>query len=256
MFLASEVPPGTGLGSSSAAAVTLIRALSTLLEQSMTKYQIAEIASFIEIDKMKLPIGKQDQYAAAFGGLNKFTFTDKGVTVESLKIDPDVMNTLEKRLMLFFMGNSRESSSILKHQQKSIQNHDSKTIHALNNIKAIAENMQCCLEHGNLDEFALLMHHSWQEKRCLAPGLSTPFIDKCYNLALHNGALGGKINGAGGGGFLMLYSHEEAQNDITHNLEEYGLKRMNFRFDNQGATVLLNVTNFNNLKIDTYSATS
>jgi D-glycero-alpha-D-manno-heptose-7-phosphate kinase len=247
MFIASEVPPGTGLGSSSAAAVTMVRAISTLIEQPMTKQQVAEIASFIEIDKMKMPIGKQDQYAAAFGGLNRITFTNEGVTVEPLQIDPTIQKTLESRLMLFFTGSSRESTSILQHQRKSTQEQDKTVLQRLHNIKQIADDMQKCLERGDLDTFANLLHISWQEKRRLAPGLSTTSIDEWYELARQNGAVGGKITGAGGGGFLMLYCHEDVQKKVTHVLEEQGLKRMNFCFDQQGATVLLNVANFSNL---------
>lgn len=244
LFIASEVPPGTGLGSSSAAAVTLIRAISTLVEQPMTKRQVAELASFIEISKMGMPIGKQDQYAAAFGGLNKITFTGQEVTVEPLKIAPDVRQMLERRLMLFFTGSSRESTSILKRQRKSTEDRDEVVLQALHNIKRVAIDIQTCLERGNLDEFARLLDYSWQEKRRLAPGLSTSFIDECYALALQHGATAGKITGAGGGGFLMLYCHEYAQDAVTRALEGRGLKRMNFRFDRQGATVVLNVTNF------------
>lgn len=245
LFVASEVPPGTGLGSSSAAAVTMVRAISTLVEQPMTKQEVAELASYIEINKMGMPIGKQDQYASAFGGLNKITFTSDGVTVEPVKIAPDVRHTLEKRLMLFFTGSSRESTSILKHQRKSTQEQDESVLKALHNIKQVAVDVQACLEQGALDEFARLLHYAWQEKRRLAPGLSTGFIDECYTLALEHGALAGKITGAGGGGFLLLYCHEEWQEDVTKALEERGLKRMNFRFDHQGATVVLNMAIFN-----------
>ena len=244
LFVASEVPPGTGLGSSSAAAVTMVRAISTLVEQPMTKQQVAELASYIEIGKMGMPIGKQDQYASAFGGLNKITFAREGVTVEPLKIAPDVLKTLEQRLMLFFTGSSRESTSILKYQRKSTEDRDESVLSALHNIKQVAVEVQTCLERGDLDEFAHLLDYSWREKRRLAPGLSTGFIDECYSLALEHGASAGKITGAGGGGFLLLYCHEEAQEAVTEALEERGLKRMNFHFDQQGATVVLNVASF------------
>ncbi len=244
LFVASEVPPGTGLGSSSAAAVTMVRAISTLVEQPMTKQQVAELASYIEIGKMGMPIGKQDQYASAFGGLNKITFAREGVTVEPLKIAPDVLKTLEQRLMLFFTGSSRESTSILKYQRKSTEDRDESVLSALHNIKQVAVEVQTCLECGDLDEFAHLLDYSWREKRRLAPGLSTGFIDECYSLALEHGASAGKITGAGGGGFLLLYCHEEAQEAVTEALEERGLKRMNFHFDQQGATVVLNVASF------------
>jgi D-glycero-alpha-D-manno-heptose-7-phosphate kinase len=241
LFIASEVPPGTGLGSSSSAAVTLVHAISTLIEQPMSKQQVAELASFIEIDKMGMPIGKQDQYASAYGGLNKITFTTEGVTVEPVNIARDVRQQLERRLMLFFTGSSRESTSILKHQRKSTEERDESVLQALHNIKQVALDVQACLERGDLDEFGRLLHYSWQEKRRLAPNLSTGFIDECYELALSSGASGGKITGAGGGGFLMLYCHETFQDAVTRILEERGLKRMNFHFDQQGATVVLNV---------------
>jgi len=245
LFLASEVPPGTGLGSSSAAAVTMVRALSTLLEQPLAKQQVAELASFIEITKMGMPIGKQDQYAAAFGGLNKITFTGAGVTVEPIAIAPDVLQTLERRLLLFFTGSSRESTSILKQQRQATQDSDASVLQALHNIKQVALDVQLCLERGDLDEFARLLHYSWQEKRRLAPNLSNTFIDECYELARARGASAGKITGAGGGGFMLLYCPEHAQESVTSALEQRGLKGMNFHFDQQGATVLLNVATFN-----------
>lgn len=244
LFVASEVPPGTGLGSSSSAAVTMVRAISTLVEQPMTKQQVAELASYIEITKMGMPIGKQDQFASAFGGLNTITFTSEGVTVEPVDIAPAVRDTLERRLMLFFTGSSRVSTSILKHQRKSTEEQDVSVLQALHNIKQVAIDVQACLKRGDLDEFARLLDYSWREKRRLAPGLSTGFIDECYDLALHHGASAGKITGAGGGGFLLLYCHEQAQDGVTRELEDRGLKRMNFRFDTQGANVVLNVANF------------
>ncbi len=244
LFVASEVPPGTGLGSSSAAAVTLVRAISTLVEQPMTRQQVAELASFIEITKMGMPIGKQDQYASAFGGLNTITFSREGVTVEPLNVAPEVRYTLERRLLLFFTGTSRESTSILKHQRKSTEEQDGAVLQALHHIKQVAIDVQACLERGDLEEFARLLDYAWQEKRRLAPGLSTGFIDECYSLALHQGASAGKITGAGGGGFLLLYCREQAQEAVTRALEERGLKRMDFHFDTQGAIVVLNVASF------------
>jgi D-glycero-alpha-D-manno-heptose-7-phosphate kinase len=244
LFVASEVPPGTGLGSSSAAAVTLVRAISTLVEQPMTRQQIAELACSIEISKMGMPIGKQDQYASAYGGINSITFSSQGVSVTPVKIAPDVRHTLERRLLLFFTGSSRESTSILKHQRKSTEEQDESVLQALHHIKQVAIEMQTCLERGDLEEFAHLLDYSWQEKRRLAPGLTTAYIDECYQLALHTGAAAGKITGAGGGGFLLLYCQEQTQEAVTRALEERGLKRMDFRFDHQGATVVLNVANF------------
>lgn len=240
LFLASEVPPGTGLGSSSATATTLIRALAGLLELPMTKQQVAELASAIEIEKMSLPIGKQDQYAAAFGGLNRITFTARHIIVEPLRLAPEISQTLERRLMLFFTGSSRVSSSILKHQQAATAQQDGPVLQSLHTMKQLANEMQQSLERGDLDTFAHLLDCSWREKRRLAPGLSNQFIDDCYTAALSSGASGGKITGAGGGGFLLLYCRESAQQVVTEALEARGLKRMNFCFTQEGARVILN----------------
>ena len=253
LFIASEVPPGTGLGSSSAVAVAMVRALSTLLEQPMTKLQVGELASYIEINKMGMPIGKQDQYASAYGGLNAITFTNQGITVEPLDLDPVLRQTLERRLLLFFTGSSRTSTSILKHQRQSTEDQEESVLQALHNIKQVAGAIQTCLERGDLDEFARLLDYSWQEKRRLAPGLSSSFIDECYTVVLEYGATAGKITGAGGGGFMLLYCHEGAQEVVTNVLEGRGLKRMNFRFDQQGATVILNVANFSHHCLVPYS---
>src|SRR5205814_1587790 len=141
------------------------------VEEPMTKQQVAELASYIEIEKMGMPIGKQDQYAAAFGGLNTISFSRDGVTVEPLQIDPQARQTLEGRLMLFFTGSSRESTSILTQQRKSTEDRDESVLDALHNIKQIAIDVKACLERGDLDEFARLLHYSWQEKRRLAPNL-------------------------------------------------------------------------------------
>ncbi len=247
IFVASEVPPGTGLGSSSAAVVSLVRAMATLIEQPMSKYEVAEVASVIEIDKMMMPIGKQDQYASSFGGLNKITFEREGVKVEPVRMDHEVQKKLERRTMLFFTGSSRQSTAILTHQRKSTKDREESVLQALHNIKQVALEMQVCLESGDLETFASLLHYSWEEKRRLAPGLTTTQIDEWYDVARRHGAQAGKITGAGGGGFLMLYCCEASQEEVTRVLEERGLKRMNFRFESGGVRVLVNTGQFINV---------
>lgn len=253
LFFASEVPPATGLGSSGATAVTMVHACSTLVEQPMAKPQIAEAASSIEIDQMKMPIGRHDFYASAFGGLNRITFTSKGITVEPLYILPVVQKTLERRLMLFFTESFPKSTTFAKHHSKSKEEHNDAVLRAFHDIKRVAIDMQGYLGRGELDEFAQLLHYSWLQRHRFTPGLSTPSVDESYELALQHGALGGKITAGGGGGFLILYCHEEAQDRVTHVLEERGLKRMHFLFDRQGTVVvLLNRANFSNLKVTSY----
>ncbi len=240
VFLASEVPPGTGLGSSGSVAVTLVRALSTLADIPMSRQEIAETAAYIEVEKMGMPVGKQDQYIAAFGGVKVITFSADGVTVEPLRLDDATLGRLESRLILFFTGSSRESSNILEHQKQASEKRDPVVIDALHTIKALAHDMRSFLELGDLDGFGQLLDESWREKKKLAPNVSSSGIDRWYALARQHGAIGGKVTGAGGGGFLMLYCPIDRQAAVTQALEADGLVRMNFRFDFQGATVLLN----------------
>jgi len=242
LFLASEVPPGTGLGSSSAVAVALIKALSVSLGQKLAAAEIAELACQIEIEKLAQPIGKQDQYASAFGGLNALTFAGGGVTVEPLDVSPETLRRLEKRILLFFVGTARVSSQILSQQQEASARERPDVIEALHAIKQAAFEVRDCLERGDLEQFGQLLDLNWQNKKRLAPGITTAHIDQGYELARENGALGGKITGAGGGGFLMLYCQEEHQAQVTRVLEAQGFKRMEFRFDTGGSRVLMNAS--------------
>lgn len=239
VFLASEIPPGTGLGSSGAVAVTMIKALSTLLEQPLSKHDIAELAAHIEINDLGLPVGKQDQYASAYGGVVAMTFTKEGVTIEPLDLARDTLRQLESDLMLFFTGSARASSEILT-EQKENSAKDPRVIEALHATKAIAYEVRACLERGDLRRFGELLDASWQQKKRFASNVTNSFIDECYDLALRHGASGGKITGAGGGGFLMLYCPQPYQEALTATLEAKGLKKMEFSFDYHGAQVILN----------------
>jgi D-glycero-alpha-D-manno-heptose-7-phosphate kinase len=207
IFTASEVPPGTGLGSSSTVSVALAKSLGTLCGLHLTPHELAEFASYVEIEKMGMPIGRQDQYAAAFGGLNAFLFGSRGVRVEPLNLDPDVERALDRRIMLFFTGASRSAANILKHQQAASQQPDSDAVAALHRIKQMARTTIELFRAGRLDEFGELLHE--------------------------------KIAGAGGGGFLMLYCQEPQQEAVTAALEEQGLTRMDFHFDSGGAVILM-----------------
>ncbi len=240
MFLASEIPPGTGLGSSSTVAVAIIKAVTTARGLFLSKQQIAELACQIEIEKMGEPIGKQDQYASAFGGLNLIQFSAAGVTVESLQIAAETRRQLERNVLLFFTGATREASSILHAQKKSSEQNDSRVIDALHAVKTMAFEVKECLERGDLARFGKLLDAAWQHKKKFAAGISNALIDECYGLALQNGALGGKVTGAGGGGFLMIYCEPTYQARVTQALESKGLKRMDFRFETEGARVLVN----------------
>lgn len=239
VFLASEVPPGTGLGSSSTVTVTIIKALATLLGQTLTKQEVAEEACAIEIGKLGMPIGKQDQYAASFGGLNAITFTPQGAVVEPLTISDATRRTLDQNLMLFFTGSSHNSAVILAEQTRSSE-HNGAVVDALHGIKRLAEETRAALEGGKPDRIGDLLHENWERKKRLASGISNTRIDQAYTLAREHGALGGKIAGAGGGGFLLLYCPVACQDAVTRALEAEGLIRMDFHFDYGGARVLVN----------------
>ena len=240
LFLASEIPPGTGLGSSSTVAVAIIKAVTTARGLMLSKQQIAELACQIEIEKLREPIGKQDQYASAFGGLNLIQFSAQGVTVEPVRIAPETRRQLERNILLFFTGATRQASSILRAQKKSAEEKDQRVIDAHHAVKAMAFEVKEYLERGDLDAFGKLLDRAWQRKKQFAAGVSNALIDECYAVALQNGALGGKVTGAGGGGFLMIYCDVEFQNRVTQELENRGLKRMDFRFETEGARVLVN----------------
>ena len=241
MFLASEVPPGTGLGSSSTVTVATIKAVSAAGGRRMTAQEVAELAVHIEIEKLGMPIGYQDQFAAAFGGLNHICFGPDGRTVvRPIRTPPGTLDRLARNLLLFFTGQSRDSTDILDRQRKSTEKDEPRVLDALHAVKAMVEPMRACLEAGDLDQFGRLLHEGWENKKRFASGVSNPEVDRLYQLALDHGALGGKLAGAGGGGFMMVYCSDGTQDAVTAALEAEGLRRMGFVFESGGARVLLN----------------
>jgi D-glycero-alpha-D-manno-heptose-7-phosphate kinase len=198
------------------------------------------MACEIEIGKLSKPIGVQDQYAAAFGGLNWITFSADGPHVEPLNIPTDTLSRLESNLLLMFTGAAHDSAVILAHQRKSSQEQDPKVIDALHSVYDLALQARECLMKGEPDRFGELLDKAWKHKKQFAPGVTNERIDRCYQLARQNGALGGKITGAGGGGFLMLYCEDSATSRVEAALLQEGLRRMDYRFEFDGARVLFN----------------
>jgi D-glycero-alpha-D-manno-heptose-7-phosphate kinase len=239
IFLASQVPPGTGLGSSSTVAVALIKAMALLCGDRLAPREVAELACEIEIEKLGMPIGKQDQYASAFGGLNYFEFGRDDVKVERLRLPMETVEALQERLMLFFTGIWHDSGEILGEQRQNTKSDDD-VVESLHAIKRVAERMRSDLLAGDLSGIGALLHESWLAKRSLASGISQPAIDGWYDAAREAGAAGGKIAGAGGGGFLLFFCEPEHQERVTAVLEERALTRMDFRFESGGAMVIMN----------------
>lgn len=241
LFLSSDIPPGTGLGSSSAIAVALTRALGTYTRQTLTPAAVAEIACALEIDRLGMPIGKQDQYASAFGGLNAIEFTAGEVRVQPLGLPPDVVAALEARLLLFSTGCTRNSAGLLR-QQRADTETKPEVVAALHRLKALAEAMADALTAHDLDRFGRLLHEGWQEKKRVSGKVSTPEIDRWYAAAQDAGALGGKVTGAGGGGFLLFYCAPRRQPALRTAMAAHGLREMTFGFDANGARLIVDAT--------------
>ncbi len=241
LFLASEIPPGTGLGSSASVCVNLLRTINTYLHQPLSKHDLAERAFEVARVTLKRFVGKQDEYAASFGGLNFITFhADGSAQVEPVDLSPQTMQDLQQNLMLFFTGSSHHSWTILEEQEQSTRNHKGNAVEALHEVRELAERMRHALERGELPRFGSLLDEAWQAKKRVSGKISNSRIDELYALARENGALGGKITGAGGGGFLLLYCEPPSQEFVRNAMALRGIYEMAFAFDFQGAQVIVN----------------
>ena len=233
----ADIPAGTGLGSSGSFTTALLRALSAFHRKPMHPDELAKTACAIEIDRLKEPIGKQDQYIAAYGGVTAFTFCqDDGVDVKPVGVSREALFRLEDHLLLFFTGYSRSASLILADQQAKTIADDKEMVSNLHYVKELGLRSLESLESGHLSKFGELMHEHWEHKKARSGGMSNPQIDEWYDLALKNGATGGKLVGAGGGGFLMFYADDAAR--LRAAMQGAGLDEVRFRFDFEGTKVL------------------
>jgi len=233
----SDIPSGTGLGSSGSFTTALLKALHTYQRRAILAQDLAQQACDIEINRLGEPIGKQDQYISAFGGLTCFTFNrDGSVTAEPLKIDQETLYNLEDNLLLYFTGYSRAAGAILKDQDARTRRSDPSVVDNLHYVKEMGLRSRDMLEKGDLVGFGELMHEHWEHKKRRTASMSNPDIDRWYTLARENGAVGGKLVGAGGGGFLMLYATDKVR--LRQALRTAGLQEVRFRFDFEGAKVL------------------
>jgi D-glycero-alpha-D-manno-heptose-7-phosphate kinase len=234
----ADIPAGTGLGSSGSFTTALLKALHTYKKNLVHPSELAEQACDIELNRLGEPIGKQDQYIAAYGGITAFKFLPTGkVEAWPLKIAEETLYNLEDNLLLFFTGYSRSASTILREQDTKSKAADASMMENLHFTKELGLKSQCALETGDLHEFARLMDVHWRRKKERSGGMSNPQIDAWYELAMANGALGGKLIGAGGGGFLMFYASDKAR--LRHALREQGLREVRFRFDFEGTKILI-----------------
>jgi D-glycero-alpha-D-manno-heptose-7-phosphate kinase len=234
----ADIPAGTGLGSSGSFTTALLKALFTHCRKVAHSQELAELACDIEINRLGEPIGKQDQYIAAFGGITCLTFhKDHRVTVQPLRVSMETMFDLEDNLLLFFTGFNRTAGSVLKDQHDRSRARDAGILRNLDYVKSLGYRSKEALESGDLVRFGELMHEHWEYKKRRSDAVSNQQIDGWYSLAMKNGAIGGKLVGAGGGGFLMFYARD--RNRLRQTMIEAGLEEVRFRFDFEGTKVVL-----------------
>jgi D-glycero-alpha-D-manno-heptose-7-phosphate kinase len=234
----ADIPAGTGLGSSGSFTTAVLKALHAHKRSLIHPAELAAQACEVELERLKEPIGKQDQYIAAYGGITCFSFLQNGkVEARPLKLSRETRDNLEDNLLLFFTGYSRSASAILKEQDQKSKSDDKGMIENLHFVKELGLKSQTALERDNLPEFAGLMDVHWQRKKQRSGGMSNPKINEWYDLAMANGALGGKLIGAGGGGFLMFYSEDKVK--LRHAMTRAGLQEVRFRFDFEGTKLVI-----------------
>lgn len=234
LFVHSDAPPGSGLGSSSTLVVALIGAFREWLSKPLTDYEIAELAYQIERVDMKIAGGRQDQYAATFGGFNFIEFSKDFTVVNPLRIEPSILNELEYRLLLCYTGETRLSAGILKRQTDSYVSRKEEVVKALDGLKEDTTRMKNALLLGNLDLLGELLHEAWLKKKNLDREISSSRIDNLYSIAREHGALGGKILGAGGGGYLLTLCRFDKKHIVAEKLENAGGQIVEFGFEFRG----------------------
>ena len=234
----ADIPAGTGLGSSGSFTTALLKALHALRKNLVHPSDLAEQACCIELEKLGEPVGKQDQYISAYGGVTCFHFlADDSVRAAPLKISEETLLELEDNLLLFFTGYSRAASKILLEQDSKSKESDRAMLENLQFVKELGQQSQRALETHDLDEFARLMDVHWQRKKERSAAMSNERINECYTFAMANGALGGKLIGAGGGGFLMFYAQDKAR--VRQAMREKGMTEVRFRFEPEGTKTLI-----------------
>jgi D-glycero-alpha-D-manno-heptose-7-phosphate kinase len=232
-----DAPPGSGLGTSSTLVVTILGAFAEWLKLPLGEYDLARLSYEIERVDLNMAGGKQDQYAATFGGVNFMEFfNDDKVIVNPLRIKTEYLNELSHNLLLYYTGTSRLSSKIIEAQQSNVGKDDKKSIDAMHKLKEQAIMMKEALLRGEIDEIGKILDFGWKYKKQMATGISNPMINKIYKTAMENGATGGKISGAGGGGFMIFYCPGNSRFKVTEALQEFGGQFNRYEFATNGLT--------------------
>ena len=234
LWVHSDAPPGSGLGSSSTLVVALIGVMSEWLGRPMPGYDVAELAYRIERVDLGLAGGRQDQYAAAFGGFNFIEFNADGTVVNPLRIRTDVLNELEYRLLLCYMGQTRQSAKIIERQTAAYRAGQASVVEALHRLKSETLEMKKALLLGKVDALGELLHQAWESKKQLDEGISNSRVDQLYRLARREGAIGGKMPGAGGGGYFLLLTRFDRKHRVAAVLEKHGGQVVPFQFERRG----------------------
>lgn len=234
----ADIPSGTGLGTSGSFTVGLLKALAARRRDFATAHSLAVEACDIEIESLGRPVGKQDQFIAAYGGVAVMDFrTDGTVEVNPLRMSSETLAQLESNLLMFFSGYSRDADLILGEQKAKSEGNDQSMIENLHTMKALGDEVRTALESGNVDDFGEIMNRHWMHKKQRSESMTNPLIDRYYDLALSHGALGGKLVGAGAGGFLLFYTRRHAE--LREAMAAEGLQEVPFGFDFEGSTVLV-----------------
>jgi D-glycero-alpha-D-manno-heptose-7-phosphate kinase len=246
LTLSSDVPPQSGLGSSSSLAVNLVNVISNLKNKKKTKTELAETSHYIEKNILHWPMGIQDEYIASFGGFKKIEFEAGKKKVTTVKINQKTSKELQENLLLFFIG-SRQNTKILPTQLNNIRNNEEKTLESLELAKELAHTMYEQLKNSDLTGFGKLLNDGWFAKKQFSKNVTNEKIDRIYEKAIKSGALGGKLTGAGGGGHLLLYCEKSKQSKVLNEMTKLKIKQVKFNFETEGAKVL-NLYNYANSK--------
>jgi len=238
----ADLSAGTGMGSSSSYTVGLLRALNSLKKRYISVQDLAEEACKVEIELVGKPIGKQDQYAAAYGGIIMLEIDKRGsVKVTPVQVDRETIFELEHRLMMFYTNIQRDANEILAEQSQKARLDEGGAVQAMHRIKEIGVRVKDAIERGNIDEFGRLLHEHWQQKKAISEKMSNSDVDVWYEKARKSGAIGGKLMGAGGGGFFLFCVEEGKRRQLRSAMEAEGLRYMDFQFDWEGSKVLVNI---------------